>query len=159
MPEVFANTTPLQYLHRLGKLDWLRIFYGSVTVPGAVAAELKVGRKLGANVPEIREVPWIFVKPMDGPPGVFPKDIHRGEAELLTLGLGSGDALLIIDDGPARTHARALGLRFTGTLGIVLRAKREGLCTLVAPLLESLQREGFRIAPATFAEVLRLAGE
>ena len=43
--------------------------------------------------------------------------------------------------------------------GIKLGAKREGFCTAVAPLLESLQREGFRIAPATFAEVLRLAGE
>ena len=38
MPEVFANTTPLQYLHRLGRLDWLRDFYGRVVVPEAVAA-------------------------------------------------------------------------------------------------------------------------
>lgn len=159
MPEVFANTTPIQYLHRLGKLDWLQNFYGSGTVPGAVAAELDAGRKLGANVPEIREIPWIFVKAAEGSPVAFPKDIHRGEAELLTLAKGSRDALLILDDGPARAHARELGLSFTGTLGIILRAKREGFCTLVAPLLESLQREGFRIAPATFAEVLRLAGE
>lgn len=159
MPEVFANTTQLQYLHRLGKLEWLRTFYGSVTVPGAVAEELDAGRKLGANVPEIREIPWIYVRTAQSPPVAFPKDIHRGEAELMMLGKESGDALLIIDDGPARAHARGLGLRFTGTLGIILRAKREGFCTLVAPLLESLQREGFRIAPATFAEVLRLAGE
>ena len=49
MPEVFANTTPLQYLHRLGKLDWLHTFYGSVTVPLAEADELDAGIELGAK--------------------------------------------------------------------------------------------------------------
>ena len=71
----------------------------------------------------------------------------------------SGDALILMDDGLARAHARGLGLRITGTLGVILRAKREGRITAVAPLLRQLQDEGFRIAPATRAEVLRLAGE
>ena len=48
MPEVFANTTPLQYLHRLGRLDWLREFYRRIVVPVAVAGELAAGRQLGA---------------------------------------------------------------------------------------------------------------
>ena len=33
MPEVFANTTPLQYLHRLARLEWLRDFHGRIVVP------------------------------------------------------------------------------------------------------------------------------
>ena len=62
MPEVFANATPLQYLHRLGRLDWLREFYGRVVVPAAVAAELDAGRRLGAKVPDVGTVPWIEIR-------------------------------------------------------------------------------------------------
>jgi hypothetical protein len=159
MPEVFANTTPLQYLHRLGRLDWLREFYGRVIVPEAVAAELEAGRELGARVPEVRAFPWIEIRNAPGTLATASTAIHRGEAEVLALARASADALVIIDDGPARAYARELGLRITGTLGVILRAKREGLISAVAPLLEQLQGERFRIAPATLGEVLRLAGE
>jgi len=71
----------------------------------------------------------------------------------------AGEALVIIDDGLARAHARGLGLRVTGTLGAILRAKRERRIAAVGPLLEQLRREGFNIAPATLSEVLRLADE
>lgn len=162
MPEVFANTTPLQYLHRLGRLDWLRDFYGRVVIPEAVAAELDEGRRLGAKVPDVRAIPWIEVRELTEPlepPDVFPGFIHRGEAAVMMLARLSGDALILMDDGLARAHARGLGLRITGTLGVILRAKREGRVPAVASLLRQLQEEGFRIAPATRAEVLRLAGE
>ena len=162
MPEVFANTTPLQYLHRLGRLDWLRDFYGRVVIPDAVAAELDEGRRLGAKVPDVRVIPWIEVRvlpePLE-PSDIFPSIIHRGEAGVMALARRSGDALILMDDGLARAHARGLGLRITGTMGVILRSKREGRVPAVAPLLRQLQEEGFRIAPATRAEVLRLAGE
>jgi predicted nucleic acid-binding protein len=162
MPEVFANTTPLQYLHRLGRLDWLRDFYGRVVIPEAVAAELDAGRRLGAKVPEVPGVPWIEVRelpvPLE-PSDVFPAFIHRGEAGVMALARLSDDALILMDDGLARAHAPVLGLRITGTLGVILRAKREGRISALAPLLKQLQDEGFRIAVATRAEVLRLAGE
>jgi predicted nucleic acid-binding protein len=58
-----------------------------------------------------------------------------------------------------RGLTRALGLRITGTLGVILRAKREQRIAAVVPLLEQLRSEGFHIAAATPAEVLRLAGE
>ena len=138
MPEVFANTTPLQYLQRLGQMDWLREFYGRIVVPTAVADELEAGRRLGARVPELTAFPWIEIRRPPEPMPAFPRFIHRGEAEVL---------------------ARTLGLRCTGTLGVILRAKRKRRVAAVAPVLAQLQAEGFRIAPGTLAEVLRLAGE
>lgn len=152
MPEVFANTTPLQYLHRLRRLEGLGQFYGRVVVPVAVADELEVGRQLAAHS-------WIEVRRPPIPMPVFPRFIHCGEAEVLALAQAAGEALVIIDDGLARAHARELGLRVTGTLGVILRAKRERQIAAVGPLLEQLRTEGFRIAPATLSEVLRLADE
>jgi len=159
MPEVFVNTTPLQYLHRLGRLEWLRNFYGRVAVPAAVATELDEGLRLGAKVPDVRTIPWVEVRDVPEAAEVFPNFIHRGEAGVIALARLSGDALILMDNGLARAHARGLGLRITGTLGVILRAKREGLIPAVEPLLRQLQDEGFQVAPATLAEVMRLAEE
>ncbi|WP_438022276.1 DUF3368 domain-containing protein [Sorangium sp. So ce233] len=52
-----------------------------------------------------------------------------------------------------------LGLTFTGTLGVLLRAKQRGLLERVRPCLDQLQALGFRIAPALRGSVLGLAGE
>jgi len=54
---------------------------------------------------------------------------------------------------------RALGIRLTGTLGLLLDAKRADLVPTVAPLLDQLQALCFRLAPHTRAAVLKLAGE
>jgi len=52
-----------------------------------------------------------------------------------------------------------LGLRVTGTLGVLLHAKRSGLVAAVAPLLDRLGDLRFRLATHTRAAFLRLAGE
>ena len=54
MPEVICNTSPLQYLHQLGKLDILPALAKTVTLPPAVIAELAEGQRLGVNVPRGR---------------------------------------------------------------------------------------------------------
>ena len=146
MPEVFANTTPLQYLHRLGRLDWLREFYGRIVVPTAVAEELEAGRRVRARVPEITAFSWIEIRRPPQSMPAFPRFIHRGEAEVLALAQVAEAPLVIIDDLPARAHAQAIGLRCTGTLGVILRAKRDQRICAIAPVLAQLQTEGFHIS-------------
>jgi uncharacterized protein len=47
----------------------------------------------------------------------------------------------------------------TGTLGLLLDAKKAGFVTEIRPLLEKLQSLNFRVASRTFAAALRLADE
>jgi predicted nucleic acid-binding protein len=68
-------------------------------------------------------------------------------------------AVVVLDDAPARELAEILGLRFTGTLGLLLDTKKAGLVPKLRPLLERLQALRFRLASRTFSDVLRLAGE
>jgi predicted nucleic acid-binding protein len=42
VPDVVTNTSPLLYLHRLGRLDLLPTLYETLVVPEAVLAELGV---------------------------------------------------------------------------------------------------------------------
>ena len=55
--------------------------------------------------------------------------------------------------------AETLGIRLTGTLGLLLDAKRAGLVPAVGPLLDRLVALRFRVAAHTRAAVLKLAGE
>jgi len=59
----------------------------------------------------------------------------------------------------ARQVAETLRLPVTGTLGLLLDAKRRNLIPAVRPLLEQLDALGFRLASHTRAAVLKLAGE
>jgi predicted nucleic acid-binding protein len=75
------------------------------------------------------------------------------------LGVELPDSVLILDDGLARRVADSLGLHFSGTLGLLLDAKRAGLIPAVSPLVDQLQALRFRVAPHTRRAVLALAGE
>ena len=86
-------------------------------------------------------------------------DLGPGETQVLMLAIESPDAIVVLDDGLARQLAEALGLRLTGTLGLLLDAKRAGIVPAVAPLLDQLQDLRFRLAPQTRSAVLKLAEE
>jgi predicted nucleic acid-binding protein len=87
--------------------------------------------------------------------------VHLGPGELEVLALTGecADAVAVLDDRLARRAALSLGLRLTGTLGLLLDAKRAGLIPALEPSLDDLQRLGFRISAHTRAAVLKLAGE
>ena len=50
-------------------------------------------------------------------------------------------------------------IKFTGTLGVLIDAKRAGLIETVAPLLDRLQELRFRLSASARNAILREAGE
>ena len=86
-------------------------------------------------------------------------DLDLGEAEVIALAQEQDADLVIMDERFARRHARRLGLRLTGTLGVLLRAKERGFVSKIEPLIAELQHGGIRLSDAVVEEVLRLAGE
>lgn len=160
MPEVVCNTSPLQYLHQLRLLRILPALAGRVTIPPAVLDELAAGRARGIDLPEVSGLDWVAVRRPAGGGGLrLVTDLGPGETEVLALGLEIADSVVVLDDGVARQVADTLQIRFTGTLGLLIDAKRAGLVETVAPLLDQLQALGFRLAPHTRRAVLKLAGE
>lgn len=131
-----------------------------VWVPQAVAAELANGRALGHDLPDPTALPWMAVRRAASAAALpLAADLGPGEAEVLALALEDPQLLAVIDDGLARRIAAALGIRFTGTLGLLVDAKRKGLLPTVKPVLDRLDTLRFRVAPATRAAVLSMAGE
>lgn len=160
MPEVICDVSPVQYLHQAGLLDILPLRYGAITIPAAVADELREGRLRGVDLPAFESLDWMRIRQPAGRL-LLPiiTDLGAGEREVLALGTETPDSLVILDDALARRYARLLNLTLTGTLGVVLKAKETGLLPAVAPVLDRLQKLRFRMDPETRLAVLRLAGE
>lgn len=160
MADLACNTSPFQYLHQLGVLHLLPKLAGSVCIPPAVVEELAAGRKAGVDLPDPAQLDWVRVcRPVSAAAIPLVRDIGPGETEVLMLGLESRERILVLDDALARHVAVGLGLRLTGTLGILLSAKRAGLIGAVTPALDRLQALRFHVAPRTRAAVLTLSGE
>jgi predicted nucleic acid-binding protein len=160
LADVLCNTSPLQYLHQVGLLTILPALVGSIVIPPAAEAELAAGRALGLDLPDPAHLGWVIIRPLAQVRSLsLPSGLGRGETEVLALAIESGDAVVILDDARARQAASSLGIRLTGTLGLLLDAKHAGLSTRLTPVLDSLHSFRFRLSRHTRDVVLRLAGE
>lgn len=160
MPDAIANTSPLQYLYQIGRLDFLPRLYGRVIVPESVADELRRGREQGIAVPDVDVLPWVTIAtPNQRTLRTVNEVLGRGERAVIALALESPGALVILDDRDARQFAETLDVRCTGTLGVVVRAKQKGWIAALRPVMDQLVQSGFFLDQTTRAKVLKLVGE
>lgn len=83
----------------------------------------------------------------------------QGEAEVLGLGLENPGSLLIFDDQLARRIANIHKLKYTGTLGVLVKAKKLGYLSSIAPVIAMLKQQGMWLNDSIINDVLRLAEE
>jgi len=86
-------------------------------------------------------------------------DLGPGESQVLALALEMPGTTVIVDDFLARRTSEALHIPLTGTLGVLLSAKRKGLIGEITPVLDHLHALRFRVSQVTRTAVLKLAGE
>ncbi|MEM7516498.1 MAG: DUF3368 domain-containing protein [Planctomycetota bacterium] len=157
---VVVNTTPIITLALLNRLDLLRDLYGSVHIPPAVYDEVLAGGPDRPGGSQLHAAPWIKRTQLQDPRRAdLISDLDRGEAEVIALAQETAAALVIIDERLGRRHAKRLGLSITGTLGVLLRAKSEGILPKVAPLIETLQQDGIRLGQGLVDRALERAEE
>jgi len=85
--------------------------------------------------------------------------LHAGECEAIVLAIEQLADVVLLDDKDARAVAQQFGMEVTGSAGILIAAKREGLIPEVKPLLDAMIAQGVRIAPGVRQAALKLAGE
>lgn len=159
-PVVVSNTTLIIALALVGRLELLRQLYGEVFIPPSVETEIQAGGIEAAGAPELASAAWVRVVSLKDPRrAVYLADLDRGEAEAIALAEELKARVLIMDERLGRRHARRLGLPLTGTLGVLIKAKQQGLIGAVKPLIEELAQAGIRLGDDVIQEALQLAGE
>ena len=151
MPNVIiSDTSCLIILTKIEELDLLRQLYKKVTITQEIFIEF------GEQIPdwiEVRQVNDNFRKQL------LEMQIDKGEASAIALSMELGKNILIIDDWKARKIAERLGLCVTGTLGVIIKAKNNGIITSIKPYLEKIRETNFRISEDLEQIALREANE
>ena len=145
---VIADTSCFILLDNIGELELLKALFGQVTTTSTIAQEF------GADLPE-----WVEIRTVSNMQFQFTLDVDAGEASAIALALESGPSLVILDDDKARKLAKKLNLNITGSLGLLLRAKKEGIIPSIKPIIEKIQQTNFRYSQKVLAEILSLAKE
>ena len=157
---VVSNTSPLLNLAILDALDLLVQQFRTLLLPEAVFAELQIDTNL-PGAAALRD--GLFrVEPVTDRVRVrlLQRDLDAGEAEAIALALEKSADWLLLDERDGRRAAKALGLRVTGVLGILLRARLQGQLPSLRRAMDDLRNQaGFRISDALYGQLLSAAGE
>ena len=90
----------------------------------------------------------------------FATTLDPGEAEAIALALEMSADLILVDERDGRSAAERAGLRVTGVLGVLLRAKNEGQIQLIKPEIDALRTRAWFFLSARLQEkALEIAGE
>lgn len=165
MPLVLSDSSTLIHLTAIGRLALLKEIYQKITIPTAVWREVVEEGKRRAGAAEVeaaRQLGWIEVMSPANKPLVhlLTRDLDEGEAEVLALAIERQADLVLLDETDARRIAERYGLRKTGVVGLLIRAKREGKIASLREELDKLQNQaGFWIAERLYQQALRVVGE
>ena len=88
------------------------------------------------------------------------RELHKGEAETIALAIERHPEVIFLDELEARRVANVYGLRKTGVIGILIRAKLEGKVASLREELDRLRSEaGFWIGDEIYWQALKAVAE
>jgi len=161
MRRVIVNSTPLIALCNAGLLKILKEIYGCIIIPKAVFDEV-TAKPDSACVQIKNNMDWIIVEKITdiADRKMYKAKLHAGEVDVMILAQSEPRAdLVIIDDNAAKKTAKYLGLKVTGTIGVLLKAKKIGIIASVRDEIDTIRNNGFYISDDVIKMALKQAGE
>jgi predicted nucleic acid-binding protein len=147
---VITDTSCLILLDKINAFDVLnRLFKYVSTTP-------EIKEEFGVNLPEWVEIRLVQdVVLMEA----FKDSVDLGEASAISLAIETPNSLIIVDDLKARKLASRMELKFIGTLGLFLMAKKHNVISNVRPYINKIQATDFRISQDLINYTLKKADE
>jgi len=151
------DSGPLILLAKINALSILPQLPLRYVAPPTVFEELASGPAFGHPAVEVH---WLRpVAPLTPTPAYIRATLDEGEAAVIHLALERNIRHICLDDRRGRRVAKALGLEIFGLLGLLTRAKRQGVIPALKPQVERLLEAGARYSPALIEAVLKNADE
>ena len=159
--EIVINTSPLiAIVAAMGDFNVLQSLYTNVIVPFEVSQEILIGGTTGLSVTEFQADFWL--KKQSVPVNISPillNSLDIGEASVIQLALNKNISTVCIDEAVGRRIARLSGLAVTGSIGILLRAKKEGYPLSIKTAIEKMLNHNIHLSQRVIDFALKEAGE
>jgi predicted nucleic acid-binding protein len=160
---VISDTGPIIALAKTDNLHLLKSFFGEVTIPKAVYKEFMAGfgHEQAAIDEALAEFIHVFQGVLKVPKSIknYIDNLGRGEREVILMAYNWQNVLVIVDDKSARNAAKSLGISVTGTVGLVLKAKSQGLIEHSTNLLLKMRSNGYWLSDKIISEARKMASE
>jgi predicted nucleic acid-binding protein len=151
MPKtIISDTSCFIILTNIGELDLLHKVYGSIFTTVDIAIEF------GEPLPD-----WVIIEKVADKyrQQLLEMQIDKGESSAIALALETPNSTVILDDYRARKVAEQLGVNYTGTIGVIIRAKINGAIPSIKPILAKIKKTDFRLSVDIERQALLAAGE
>jgi predicted nucleic acid-binding protein len=159
--QIVINTGPvLALIAGLGDLNILNFLYERVLVPFEVCEEIMAGGSTGFGINEFENADFLFK--CNQQTQIHPyllNSLDLGECSVIQIAINEKIQTVCIDEAVGRRIARLNGLKLTGSLGIMIRAKREGHLILLRKAINKMQDHGIRLKDSIIDYALKQAGE
>jgi len=164
MPEtekLVINTGPLLALIAgIGDLSLLEPLYKRVLVPFEVCQEIEAGGASGFGVSEFRRSSLIEKRSNPLTITSFLQNaLDLGEASVIQLALDENIHTVCIDESMGRRIARLNGLRLTGSIGVLIRAKKDGFDFSMREAINRMQSQGIYLSQKVVIFALKQVNE
>ena len=147
---VIVDTSCLVTLERSGDFDILGKVFGEISITPEIENEFGKTLPAWVKVTKVKNLEYQdFLLTL----------LDKGEASAIALMQEMKDAILVIDELKGRKVAAKLNLNYTGTLGILLEAKKLGHIQSVKTAIAKLKLNDIRISEAEEQEILKRAEE
>lgn len=161
MSRLVINTGPLIALAAaLDDLAVLETLYQEVLVPFEVCREIRAKGADGFGIAQFEEARGLTkiarttkVNPL------LAGSLDPGEAAVIQVTLDEQIPIVAIDETVGRRVAKLSGLRLTGSIGILLKAHRQGFPFSMGEALERMKSRGVWLSRQVAEFALKQAGE
>jgi len=159
-----SDTGPIIALAKIKQIKLLQNFFNEVQIPLMVYKELMA--KTGSEGNEIDKAlnEFIIINEKAAPvKKIKPVVQHLGSGERkaieLAYTLSRDSALLLIDDKAARAAASELELNYTGTVGLLIKAKSKGKISNIGNHLTEMKKLGYWLSDEIIEQAKKLTNE
>ncbi len=140
-------------------MELFQKLYKQIYIPTAVYNEIEAGKSKG-YYKDLAMINWIKIVEIQDKQAVkYFLDLDASEAEAIVLATELNADLIVLDEKLGRFHAKHAKLKVTGTIGILIKAKSEGLLKKIKPLLHELTEKEVWISKNLKRDILNKVGE
>lgn len=147
---IISDTSCLILLDKIAELNILNKLFGQIIITQEIALEYN------------KELPdWFTIQEPTNKiyQKILEASLDKGEASAIAFAIEQANCLLIIDDYKGRIYAERLGIKITGTLGVIIDAKLSGHIKSVKPLLDKIKLTDFRLTADLEKKTLEKSNE
>jgi predicted nucleic acid-binding protein len=147
---IISDTSCLILLDKIGELELLNKLFGQIVITREISNEFK------KKLPD-----WFSIEEPTNKTyqKILEASLDKGEASAIAFAIEQTDCLLIIDDYKGRKYAEQLGIKITGTLGLIINAKLSGHIESVKPMLDKIKKTDFRLTEELAKKTLEKSNE